>query len=190
MFDASTTLDPEQYRGWLIILARALLRTSGLLQRKVEASDLVQDVLLQAHRALPRFRGNTRAELEAWLRVILARKLADAARRYGRKKRDVALERSFLETLDDSSYRLKRLVPADQTSPSQKVWRHERALVLADTLAELPEDQRTAVELHHLTGCSVAEVAGQMNRTKASVAGLIRRGLAGLREHLKTKNLD
>ena len=70
------------------------------------------------------------------------------------------------------------------TSPSQYVVRHERELRLAEALETLPEDQRTAVELHHLEGYSVNEVAEKMNRTRASVAGLLRRGLGELRECL------
>ena len=190
VIDSTERLQPERYRGYLIVLARMSLRDYRRLRAKVDASDLVQDVLLKAHTALSDFRGKTEEELAAWLHSILARKLADAARHFSRQKRDAALEESFLETVGNTSNRLKRLVPADQTSPTRKVWRQERALVLADALAELPDEQRTAVELHHLTGCSVAEVAGHMNRSKASVAGLLRRGLAGLREHLENKNLE
>jgi len=190
MAAATEPLRPEKFRNYLLALARTSLRVTGAGQHKIDTSDIVQEVLIQAHKAFDQFRGETQAELTAWLRAILANKLADTYRHYGRKKRDAALEQSYRETLDDSANRLGRLVPADQTSPSQKVLRHERAFVLAEALAELPDDQRTAIELHHLVGCSVAEIAGQMNRTKASVAGLLRRGLAGLRRYLRSKNLE
>ncbi len=39
--------------------------------------------------------------------------------------------------------------------------------------------------MHHLQDCSVAEVAGHLGRTEASVAGLLRRGLKRLRELLQ-----
>ncbi|MDA2923170.1 sigma-70 family RNA polymerase sigma factor [Acidobacteria bacterium AH-259-L09] len=189
-FEASQELRPERYRSYLIVLARTLLRAGGPAEHKIDASDLVQEVLLQAHVARSQFQGETEAELVAWLRAILANKLADSVRHFARKKRDAALEQSYRETLDTSATRLERLVPAQQTSPSQKVLRRERALVLAEALADLPDDQRTAVELHHLSGYSVAEIAEQMNRTKASVAGLLRRGLKDLRERLKAKDLE
>ncbi len=66
---------------------------------------------------------------------------------------------------------------ADQTSPSQRVTRHEQAVRLALALARLPDDQREAVEQHHLHGLSVAEVGQRMGRTRSAAMGLIFRGL-------------
>ena len=63
-------------------------------------------------------------------------------------------------------------------------------LQLANALEHLPEDQQTAVELHHLAGYTMAETAEQMGRTKASVAGLLRRGLSSLREHLEQISVE
>ena len=62
--------------------------------------------------------------------------------------------------------------------------REERLLEVAEALAGLPDNQREAIELHHLRGCSLADAARQMGRTTASVAGLIRRGLITLRKRL------
>jgi len=55
---------------------------------------------------------------------------------------------------------------------------------LAEAIADLPEEQRAAIELHHLKGCALADVAAQMGRSTASVAGLVRRGLVRLRAKL------
>jgi RNA polymerase sigma-70 factor, ECF subfamily len=55
---------------------------------------------------------------------------------------------------------------------------------LASALAELPADQRKAVELHHLKGWPLAEVAERMGQTKPAVMGLVFRGLKKLRELL------
>ena len=175
----------ERHREYLRLLAR--LHLPARLRGKLDPSDVAQQTLLKAHQNLSQFRGQTEAERAAWLRQILANTLADGVRQFGGAKRDVALERTLQEAVAGSSARLEALLRSDATSPSGQAMRHEEFLRLAEALAELPEDQRTTVELHHLQDCSVAEVAEQLGRTEASVAGLLRRGLKRLREFLKAK---
>ena len=178
----SRPMELESYRSYLRLLAG--LRLDARLRRKIDPSDLVQLTLLKAHEASHRAAFDGEAQRAAWLRQILARTLADEARRYSRGKRDADLERSLLAGLDESSVRLEAWLADDRSSPSQQAIRHEQILAIADALEALPEDQRQAVELHHLSGCSVAEVGERLGRSKASVAGLLRRGLKTLREHL------
>jgi RNA polymerase sigma-70 factor (ECF subfamily) len=172
----------ESYRSYLRLLAG--LRLDPRLRRKVDPSDLVQLTMLKAHEASGRAAFVGEAQRAAWLRQILARTMADEARRYSRGKRDADMERSLLAGLDESSVRLEAWLADDRSSPSQQAIRHEQLVALAGALDALPEDQRQAVELHHLSGCSVAEVGERLGRSNASVAGLLRRGLKALREHL------
>ena len=173
----------EEHRDYLRLLAR--LHLPPRLRSKLDPSDIVQRTFLKAHQNLERFRGQTAAELAAWLRRILANTLTDAVREFDGPERDVAHERSLEQTIAASSARLDALLAGSGTSPSVGATREEDLARLATALAELPEDQRTAVELHHLQGCAVQEIAREMQRTEASVAGLLRRGLAQLREVLR-----
>jgi RNA polymerase sigma-70 factor (ECF subfamily) len=170
----------DRYRAYLDLLARA--RLPARLRQQLGASDIVQQTLLQAHRKREQFRGHSDAEFRAWLRTILARLLADAARRCGSDHagRAQSLERA----LEESSVRLERWLATDDSSPSQKVLWEERMLELAEALARLPEDQRTALELRYLEGLSVAETCSRMGRGTSSVANLLYRGLKTLRERL------
>lgn len=172
----------ESYRSYLRLLAG--LRLAPRLRQKVDPSDLVQLTLLKAHEASERCTIVGEVQRAAWLRQILARTMADEARRYSRSKRDAEMERSLLAGFDESSVRLEAWLADDRSSPSQQAIRHEQLLALAAALDALPEDQRQAVELHHLNGCSVAELGDLLGRSRASVAGLLRRGLKALREHL------
>ena len=178
----------ERYRDFLRLVAR--LRLDRRLRGKLDLSDLVQQTLLRAHQAIDQFRGTEGSELAAWLRQILSATIADEIRRYTRGKRDVGVERWLLASLDESSASLEAWLAADQTSPSLQAIRHEELLLLAEALAELPDDQRVAVELHHLKGYSLAEVGRQMGRSKSAVAGLLRRGLKALRDRLKSEVQD
>src|SRR2546430_10616716 len=82
----------ELYRHYLALLAR--LQIGRRLQGKVDASDLVQETFLEAHRDFAQFQGLTEKELVSWLRQVLASNLANQVRRYfGTQRRDVRLER-------------------------------------------------------------------------------------------------
>jgi RNA polymerase sigma-70 factor (ECF subfamily) len=186
---ALTADDPgrmlERYRAYLRLLARLHLKPQ--LQGKLDPSDVVQQTLLQAYRALDQFRGSNVAALMAWLRQILARNLAMATRDFARGKRDVARERSLEAALEQSSAWLEAWLAADQSSPSQRAERNEQALRLAEALEQLPETQREALVLQHWHGWSLAQIGRHMDRSPDAVAGLIKRGLKQLRHLLQER---
>jgi RNA polymerase sigma-70 factor (ECF subfamily) len=169
----------DRFRSYLRLLAG--LHLDPRLQGKLDPSDVVQETLLRAHEKFDQFRGQTDEELAGWLRQILANHLLQAARRFGAGVRDVGREQPLEAALEESSARLEKWLADEQSSPSQVAERQEQLLGLAEALAQLPEDQRTAIELHHLKGVPVAELARQMGRTGAAVTNLLYRGLKRLR---------
>jgi RNA polymerase sigma-70 factor (ECF subfamily) len=181
---AKATIDRplEEYRDYLRLLAQ--LQLSQRLQAKLDASDIVQQAMLEAHQCRAQFRGQSEAEWLAWLRAILAHTLAAAGRRFSTEARDSRREQSLEAELEQSSSRLECLLVADQTSPSERAARCEELVRLTQAMAQLPEDQHRVVELHHLKGLPVAEVALLMKRSRPAVVGLLFRGLNRLRELL------
>jgi RNA polymerase sigma-70 factor (ECF subfamily) len=167
--------DLERLRHYLRSLA--LLLIAPQLRAKLDASDVVQKTLLDAHRCLAQYRGTTEAELKAWLRQMLIHDLKDAIDKYARERHDVRLD----GPIDVTTRRVRTWMDGAQSSPLSCVVRREEALRLADAMLRLAEDQRRAVELHHLQEYSLHETAERMGRTFGSVASLVHRGLLELR---------
>lgn len=170
----------EHFREYLRLLAG--LQIDPRLRARLDPSDLVQQTLLKAHGNRDQFRGRSDAERAAWLRAILANEIVDALRKFDRQRG--ARHRSLEQALERSSACLESLLASDRSAPDAPALRHERLLGLAAALARLPEDQRAAVELHHLQGLSVPEAARHIGRTPSAVASLLYRGLKALRSSL------
>ncbi len=173
----------ERFRPYLRLLARA--RLDPLLRGKLDASDVVQQTLLEAHQGRDQFCGRTTTELAAWLRQILARNLANAVRDLRRDKRDVTRERSLEAALEQSASALEAWLADEQSSPSRRADRQERALRVAEALDQLPANQREAVVLRYWEGRPLTDIAAELHSTTAAVSGLLQRGLKNLRTHLR-----
>jgi RNA polymerase sigma-70 factor, ECF subfamily len=168
----------ESFRNYLLLLARAGL--DDRIRGKLDPSDVVQQTLARAFEKRAHFQGMSDAQRAAWLRTILANVMTDSVRKYVRPD----AERSLEAALERSSARLESFLAADQTSPSEAVCRHESLVRLANYLNTLPDDQRRAVELKHLQGRTLVEVARELGRSVPAVAGLLQRGIKALRKEM------
>jgi RNA polymerase sigma-70 factor (ECF subfamily) len=152
---------------------------------RVDASDIIQQTFLDAHRSFSEFAGQDMRELIAWLQCILDHKVAGAIRDHALlQKRNVYRDRS----MDDSHggrASLKNELDAGVSTPSQKAMRGEEEQLLMKALSVLPDDQREAVRLRHLEGLALADIARQLGRSPAATAGLIKRGMQVLRRQLR-----
>jgi RNA polymerase sigma-70 factor (ECF subfamily) len=147
--------------------------------------DLLQEVSLEVHREIGKFRGESEREFLAWLRQILASILSNQVRHYfGTLRRDPRRERRFAAELDGSSRAADGGLIAPHSTPSQQASRRERDVLLADALGTLPAAYREVIVLRQLEGLSFPEIAARMGRTEDSVKNLWIRALARLRTAL------
>jgi RNA polymerase sigma-70 factor, ECF subfamily len=173
----------EPYRDYLLMLAR--LQIGPKYRARIDVEAIVNQTLFEAERQGAEFRELPEGEILSWLRRALADNVKDAIRFQHRDKRDIDREQRLAIADWDQSCSGLLEITCGLTSPSMKVIKHERELQLATALAQLSADQRDAIELHHLHGCTLAETAESMDRSVASVVGLIRRGLKALRHRLE-----
>ena len=172
----------ERFRSYLYVLARAHL--DSRLRQKLDASDIVQQTLLDAHQKNDQFCGENDAQRAGWLRQILANNMADAVRYHARKKRNACREQSLEAGIEESFGRAECWIASSGPSPSQRIAKEEEILMVSEAITRLPLAQQQAVIMHHLQGLKLAEVAERMQRTETAVAGLLYRGIRRLNEML------
>src|SRR5438552_15657507 len=103
-----------QCRNYLSVVARA--QVESWLRAKVDASDIVQQTMLEAYRDFHKFRGTTEAEWLAWLRQILSHNAANFIRHYrGTANRQAQLE---VPLTSDNSKAPSNDPPGREASPS------------------------------------------------------------------------
>lgn len=173
----------QQYRNYLSVLAATQFRHR--LKSRVDPSDVVQDALLRACKHFGQFRGTTNPELVAWLRKILVNSLAQFVEQHVlAERRDVRREMSIQQIgadLEQSTAQLASLLPASGVSPSRAVQREEESILLADRLAQLPDDYREVLVLRNLQELPFEEVARRMQRTAGATRMLWLRAMEKLR---------
>jgi RNA polymerase sigma-70 factor (ECF subfamily) len=172
-----------RYRNYLRLLARVQLNHP--LRTKLDPSDLVQEVFLQAYRQFASLHGDSEQEFLAWQHQILLHNLLDRLRHfYAAQKRDVRLETSLEDSLAHSSKLLRDVLVDPKQSPIQSAEQREQSVLVANALEQLPAHYRDVLAYRHLQELPFEEVAKRMDRSLDSVEKLWVRALAAVRAQL------
>jgi RNA polymerase sigma-70 factor (ECF subfamily) len=161
------------------------LRLDARLRRRLDASDVVQEGLLEAVRRVAEWRRQSAMPFQVWLRLVCAQSLAAAQRRHlGAEKRDAQNEVPLPSPAGISAANAADAFAASITSPSQAAQREElRAGVLA-ALEQLDALDREVVALRHFEGLSNEEVAAELAITPEAASKRFLRALVRLRPAL------
>lgn len=119
------------------------------------AEDILQDALLDAHRSLPSYRGDT--ELAGWVFGIIHNKV----RRYYRSQ---ALVRRLLVTTDDGPSTV-----SGNDNPEHLLSQSQRLERLETLIEELDDDTRRALLTVSLDGLPYAEASSLLNITSTTL---------------------
>lgn len=171
----------QRLRSVLRSLAESLIPPG--LRAELDASDLVQQTLMEAWEQSDRLVSLDDRQLFGWLRTALRHNTLDAVKHLSTQKND-AERRLRMSELEGSFARLEDILHADGTSPSEVLQRAEQTTRLLMALQELPTQQRDAVMLKHLKGYSLQRVAETLHISEAAAAGLLHRGRKHLMDRL------
>jgi len=163
----------NQFRPVLLTLAEAMI--SSTLRGDLEASDLVQQTLLEAHCNAEQLAVMSKGAFFAWLRSALNHNLLDAVKHLKAQKNDVR-RRVRESDLEASFIRLEQVLIADETSPSDVLQRNEQICIMLAALQTLPDNQRIAVIMKHFNGQSLKEIAEIPGLSEPAAAGVLHRG--------------
>ena len=167
-------------RPFLGLAART--RVESWLRAKADASDLVQQTMLEAYRGFENFTGHSEAEWLAWLRRILENNTADFVRHYQGAKRRVGKELPLAGPRSDSSTAATLEPAAHGESPSQAMARCESELQLVEAIEQLSPDHREVIALRNLQRLPFNEVAERMGRSRPATQMLWMRAIQHLQQ--------
>src|SRR5512134_518314 len=148
-----------------------------VIGREEDARDVCQETFLRAFRALPGFKGQ--AKFSSWVYRIALNLCRDWMRRQRRTPTVQMPEGGDPEEL------------AAQGGPAESiedlVARRELSAVVAEAMALLPEEQRTAIVLKEYHGMTFQEIADLQGCPLSTVKTRLYQGLSVLRRHLEKR---
>jgi RNA polymerase sigma-70 factor (ECF subfamily) len=163
------------------------LRLDRAIARRVDASDVVQEVLLEASRRLQDYLRNPVMPFHLWLRHIAKDHIIDAHRRHRQaQKRGVDREQPLAPAgwADRSSLELAAQFVDQELTPASAALRQELERRLHDAIGQLEEDDREVILMRHFEQLSNQEVAAELNLTEAAASMRYLRAVRKLRDML------
>lgn len=151
------------------------------LGREEEARDMTQEAFLRAYRGLRAFKGE--AKFSSWLYRITLNLCRDWIRRE-RRAPVVAVP----EGVDPVDLADSQMAPAE--SVEELVARREMSKAVALAMAELPEEQRTAILLKEYHGLTFQEIADMLGCPLSTVKTRLYQGLSVLRRRLERQQAE
>jgi RNA polymerase sigma-70 factor (ECF subfamily) len=151
------------------------LRLDPALAARVDASDIVQDVLIEAHRRLEEYLRNPTMPFRLWLRHLARDHVIDAHRRH----REQPLVPAVLA--DHSSLELAGQLLDQERTPASEAIQRELQRKLDGAIAELDEDDREIILMRHKEQLSNQQVAEALGLTEAAASMRYLRAVRRLR---------
>jgi RNA polymerase sigma-70 factor (ECF subfamily) len=160
------------------------LRLDPAVARRVDASDIVQDVLVEANQRLTEYLKKPDMPFHLWLRHLAQDRIIDTHRRHRlAQRRSVDREQQIARPAwaDESSVSLIAQLIDTERTPTSEAIRLELQRRLNAAIDQLSDDDREIILMRHHEGLSNQDVAHALQLTEAAASMRYLRALRRLR---------
>jgi RNA polymerase sigma-70 factor (ECF subfamily) len=180
----ATAGDQESFNQLVVRWERPIYALAyRTLGREDDARDVVQEAFLRAFRGLKGFKGQ--AKFSSWLYRITLNLCRDWLRRQRRAPIVQVTDSSGEDVVD-----IAEQMPSPAESVEELVARREMSAAVARAMAELPEEQRTAILMKEFHGLTFQEIADALDCPLSTVKTRLYQGLSVLRRRLERQQAD
>jgi RNA polymerase sigma-70 factor, ECF subfamily len=166
------------------------LRLDDRIKRRVDVSDVVQDVLIEASRRLQDYLANPAMAFHLWIRQIAKDRIIDAHRRHRvSAKRSVDREQQLAASpVDQSTIDLAGQLCDPQLTPAAAATQRELAVHVQAAIQKLDDNDRDIILMRHYEQLSNQEIAEALDLTEPAASMRYLRALKRLRRVLDGGN--
>ncbi|MDX1947814.1 MAG: sigma-70 family RNA polymerase sigma factor [Pirellulaceae bacterium] len=161
------------------------LRLDQKIQRRIDVSDVVQDVLVEANRRLQDYLANPVLGFHLWLRQIAKDRIIDAHRRHrASAKRSVDKERPLAVPAagDHSTMELAAQLADRELTPAAAATQAEMAKAVEAAIAKLPDQDCEIIIMRHYEQLSNQEIAQALSLSEPAASMRYLRAIRRLKE--------
>ncbi len=156
---------------------------------RVDASDVVQDTLIDAWRRMDDYLEDRPLPFLSWLRQIANERVIDTHRRHvTSQRRGIGREIAEAQVSNESAVLLANRLFANDTSPSNHLVRKEFHIRLKEAIISLPTKDREVLLMRHIDQLGTDEIAESLGITQGAVKARLLRALLRLRGVLGSEN--
>jgi len=167
------------------------MRLDHRIQRRVDVSDVVQDVLVEASRRLNDYLANPVMTFRLWIRQIAQDRIIDAHRRHrGSAKRSVDRECAMVAPgdMDRSTIELAAQLQDPELTPAAAAAQREMLRQVEHAITELDEQDAEIILMRHYERLSNQEIAQALSLTEPAASMRYLRAVRRLRELLDKRS--
>lgn len=154
-------------------------RLDRRLQKRVDASDIVQEVYLRAMQGLPVFLESANVHPVVWLRLIGKHLVAETHRRHFRAKRSPDREAPNVD--DDNALVVNQIADSIQSVHSA-IARDELVSKVRQMFTQMSDQDRDVLEMRHTEGMGLIEIAAVLGISLDAAKKRYYRALGRFRE--------